>query len=90
MGFSKTSEKCKACVFYSDCDSKEMEACAYLIPPAQAVASEPLLQDIVVKHDYRDVKVAEGMTVSIDLEEVKRKLSERFSCSFNNFLQNGR
>lgn len=88
MSFSKTSEKCKACKFYSDCDSKRMEACAYLMPLAQTAAesaSGPLLQDIAVKHDYRDVKVAEGVTVSIDLEEVKKKMSERFSC----FLQNG-
>lgn len=44
---------------------------------------EPLTQDIaaplLVKHDYRNVKVAENTTVTIDIEEMKRKVNESIS-----------
>lgn len=33
-------------------------------------------QPTIVPHDYRNVKVAEDMTVTIDLEELKKKMEE--------------
>lgn len=41
-------------------------------PPAAQEITQPLL----IPHDYREVKIAEGMTVTIDLEELKRQLVE--------------
>lgn len=35
-----------------------------------------LTQPLLIPHDYREVKIAEGMTVTIDLEELKRQLVE--------------
>ncbi|MEY8283233.1 hypothetical protein AALA13_05280 [Lachnospiraceae bacterium 50-23] len=40
--------------------------------PAAQEASQPVL----VPHDYRDVKVAENTTITVDLEELKRQLVE--------------
>lgn len=79
---SKDSEKCKKCVRYSECDSKMMEACAYAIEKHKSVASPviqssamPLMQEMLVKHDYRQIKIAENTVVTIDLEEMKEKLT---------------
>lgn len=43
-------------------------------------AAMPLTQDLtqplLIPHDYRNVKVAEGMTITIDLEDLKKQLVE--------------
>ena len=76
--------KCAACEFKDDCDNKRLEACAYIIPPSMAMPASaettmPLAADIAVKHDYRDIKIAENTTVTIDLEEMKRELAKSLS-----------
>lgn len=84
MAISKISEICKQCVNYDKCANKRMEACAYAHfngenQLAQLCAEEaaPLASaDMLVKHDYRDVKIAENTTVTIDLEDMKKKLQE--------------
>lgn len=50
-------------------------------PPQLAMsAAMPLAQEaaqpLLIPHDYRNVKVAEGMTITIDLEELKKQLVE--------------
>lgn len=40
--------------------------------PAGQIASQPLL----IPRDYRNIKVAEGMTITIDLEDLKKQLVE--------------
>lgn len=50
-------------------------------PPQIAMsAAMPLTQDLaqplLVPHDYRNIKVADGMTITIDLEELKKQLIE--------------
>lgn len=64
------------------CDHKRMEAIGYLPEPIIAPAVEPTLADltepIMVKHDYRDIKVDENTTVTIDIEDLKRKMVEDF------------
>ncbi len=50
-------------------------------PPQLAMsAAMPLAQEaaqlLLVPHDYRNVKVAEGMTITIDLEDLKKQLVE--------------
>lgn len=40
--------------------------------PLAQEAAQPLL----VPHDYRNIKVAEGMTITIDIEELKKQLVE--------------
>lgn len=42
--------------------------------PAAQEASQPVL----VPHDYRNVKVAEGTTITIDLEDLKKQLVESY------------
>lgn len=50
-----------------------MEKEAYLTP-----ATSPIIEDmespVLKAHDYRNVKVAENMTITIDVEELKEKI----------------
>lgn len=39
--------------------------------------SQEMAQPMLVPHDYRNAKVADGMTITIDLEDLKRKLTDR-------------
>lgn len=59
-----------------------MEAEGYLPEPMLASASMPssaeLASPILRKHDYRDVKVAESTTITIDLEELKEQMKQDF------------
>lgn len=47
-----------------------------LVMPAAMPLTQELTQPLLVSHDYRNVKVAEGMTITIDVEELKRQLKE--------------
>lgn len=86
MALSKDSDKCKKCELYDVCTNKRLELCAYITPTIEAPAMQPLALDAITKHDYRDVKIAENTTVTIDLEELKKKLEDEiyksFGCSF--------
>ena len=90
MGLSKLSERCIKCKYVKTCNHKRMEALAYLPEQTIAPAIQPMLngafEEITVKHDYRNVKVNESITITIDVEEIKRKLEESY---YPNFLQYG-
>jgi len=80
---SQISEKCQKCPFLDKCDKKRMEACAFIIPepmssPAVAGACAPIMEDIIVKHNYRNVKIGPSTTATIDLEEIKKQLKRDF------------
>lgn len=55
-----------------------MEAVGYLEPATAPVVTE-LTAPLLVPHDYRNIKVAENTPITIDLEELKRQLAERFN-----------
>ena len=42
---------------------------------------------MMAAHQYRDIKVAEGMTVTIDLEELKQKMVDDFYRNINMLSQ---
>ena len=79
---SRLSEKCRKCPFKEKCKKKRMESEAYIEPNiAQNVAvnfSESMAQPILAKHEYKDVKVAENTTITIDLEELKKQMEKEF------------
>lgn len=50
-------------------------------PPQLAMSAtmtlaQDLSQPLLVPHDYRNIKVSDGMTITIDLEELKKQLVE--------------
>ena len=90
MSLSVLDEHCNSCEYVNDCDIKRMAACAYMqlkpqnlaAPTAESFAM-PVASDVAVKHSYRDVKIAEGVTVTIDLEDVKKQLERDFYKQLN-------
>lgn len=77
--FSIDAPECQVCKYYNDCKHKRRAACMYLEPLVNPVAAEitqPLAADVLVKHDYRNINIGEHTTVTIDLEEMKKKIIE--------------
>lgn len=95
MALKQLSEQCKNCEYKDNCDEKRMVACGVLeYEPLQQPYTEPitqpLQQEYLVKHDYRNIKVGENTTVTIDLEEIKKKMEEDFYKSLGcGFFQGG-
>ena len=77
---SRLSEKCRKCPFVSKCSVKRMEAEGYietnLAAPVTMPSAAEMVQPMAVKHDYRDIKVGENTTITIDVEELKKQLEE--------------
>lgn len=77
---SQLSEKCQKCPHVNICDKKRIEACAYMEKHDPCMASAATYganyahADVLVKHDYRNIKIGPNTTVTIDLEEQKRQL----------------
>lgn len=79
----RMTSKCRSCPKKDTCDYKKMELCAYIEePPLMAEVAMPsvadLIQPMMIKHDYRDVKVGENTTITIDVEELKRQMKNDF------------
>lgn len=59
-----------------------MESHGYIEPKIQADILSPTLQEMsqpmAIKHDFRNIKVAENTTITIDVEELKRQMKEDF------------
>lgn len=76
------AKACRQCRFKATCKNKQLEALGELpLPLAERAAKESandLLMPIAVKHDYRNIKIAENTTVTIDLEELKKEVTESF------------
>lgn len=75
MGLSKMTSKCSICPKRDRCSHKRMEGLGY-IQPATTDVAEAAAASVLKKHSYRDVKIADGMTVTIDLEEVAEKIKQ--------------
>lgn len=73
----RMASKCRKCPYRSRCNNKRFEAEAYM-EPLQIESSASLIQPMAVKHDYRDIKIAENTTITIDLEELKKQLERDF------------
>lgn len=91
--FSMDAPECVHCQYYDDCKHKRKVACEYLEPLSTTLVqplSVPIAAEMAVKHDFRDIKVGENTTVTIDLEEIKKKISEDIYKAIGfNFLQGG-
>ncbi len=83
MGYSKDSEMCKHCEHYNDCSNKRMVACAFIIPELSLSSQQPLTQEMILKHEYREVLIAKNTSVTIDLKEIQKKLTEEISLHWD-------
>lgn len=79
----RMASKCRSCPKRDSCDYKNMELCAYIeeLPIFAQVAmpsGAELMQPMLIPHDFRDIKVAENTTITIDVEELKRQMQKDF------------
>lgn len=95
MILRKTDECCNNCEHYNDCANKRVVACGLTNIPetiAQNTIQDstmPLVQDVLAKNNYRDIKTDQNTTVTIDLEKIKKKLQENIYKGLNcNFINN--
>ena len=74
---TKLYSECCKCSYKDSCQNKKMEGHGFSQP---AVA--PILEDaaapVLAKHNYRDIKIDTNTTVTIDLEDMKKKMVEEF------------
>jgi hypothetical protein len=79
MGLSRLSKQCRECPFVDTCENKRMEALAYIEPSASSLVPglvAPLTAPRLQPQEFRDIKIDVNTTVTIDLEDIKRKLSK--------------
>lgn len=61
---------------------KRLESEAYMESNSAASDAVPsgaeMLQPMAVKHDYRDIKISDGVTITIDVEELKEELRKDY------------
>lgn len=70
-----TSTACKQQTMILCDDGRKYHAPSDTMAVAMPLA-EDLAQPLLVPHDYRNIKVTDGMTITIDLEKLKKQLAE--------------
>ncbi len=92
MGFNKIWTGCRKCPYADTCENRRMEAHGYLpmledaTQGASADAAAPVLQP----HEYRNIKLSEGMTITIDIVELKEQMvKEHYSGLYSPLMQWG-
>lgn len=75
MSLTKTYSKCRVCPKRYACDHKRLEEHGFL-ESAAASSSQPLGEPVIRPYDCREIKISENTTVTIDLEDMKKKLVE--------------
>lgn len=83
MGLSRMWSRCRKCQFRDTCQNKRMEGLMHypeqnMAASVSAPVAADMIEPVAVKHDYRDIKIADGMTVTIDLEEIKKRMVQDF------------
>ena len=72
-GLTRMAKMCRECPFKDRCTNKRMEKEAYLTPTTSPII-EDMASPVLKAHDYRNVKVAENTTITIDVEELKERI----------------
>ena len=82
---SKTASICMICPYKDECENKRLESCAfadiekrYVPAPWTQENTTSCAAPILRKHSYRDIRLDENTTVTIDLEEIKEQLRKDF------------
>jgi len=80
--FPQFLKDCKNCSEYNPC-AKGGKWCfigamenEHIVPDASTSAMQNAAAPLLVKHDYRDVKIAKNTVVTIDLEDIKKQMEK--------------
>jgi hypothetical protein len=72
-GLTRMAKMCRECPFKDKCKNKRLQKEAYLTPNISLII-EDMASPVLNAHDYRNVKVAENTTITIDVEEQKERM----------------
>lgn len=72
-GLTRMAKMCRGCPFKDRCKNKRLEKEAYLTPTTSPII-EDMVSPVLKDHDYRNVKVTENTTITIDVEELKERM----------------
>ncbi len=72
-GLTRMAKMCRECSYKDKCKNKRLEKEAYLLP-VEAPVIEDMASPVLKAHSYRDIKVAENMTITVDVEELKERM----------------
>lgn len=72
-GLTRMAKMCRECPFKDKCKNKRLEKEAYLTPTISPII-EDISSPVLKAHDYRNVKIAENTTITIDTEELKERM----------------
>lgn len=91
---SRLSRKCCSCPYVSKCSMKRLESEAYMVEPNLAASAAvpsgaEMVRPMAVKHDYRDIKISEGVTITIDAEKLKEQMRKDFYRKMGNRIVSG-
>lgn len=95
MGLSRLSKQCRECRYVDTCEHKRMEAFAYVgeesfntiaLASTSVNAGSLASSSVIQSHDYRDIKINKGMTITIDLKESQKELTKSL---YGNLMQFG-
>lgn len=88
VSVSRVSAMCRGCPRRDWCKHIRMEAMACAVPDdldrmnVAARSASPLVAEqtepAAMKHNYRDVEIANGITIKIDLEDIRKKIIDDF------------
>lgn len=74
-GLTRMAKMCRECPFKDRCKNKRLEKEAYLTPTTSPII-EDMASPVLKAHDYRNVKVEENTTITIDVEELKERMQK--------------
>lgn len=72
-GLTRMAKMCRECPFKDKCKNKRLEKEAHLTPVISPII-EDVASPVLKAHDYRNVKVAEKTTITIDVEDLKERM----------------
>lgn len=72
-GLTRMAKMCRVCPYKDRCKNKRLEKETYLTPTTSPIIKD-VASPVLNAHDYRNVKVAENTTITIDVDELKERM----------------
>ena len=74
--FSRDSERCRKCIYYKDCDEKQMEMCAYIIPDK---AIEEIIDEVAMQCVMPNSLLIGDIQKSVDWQALRMQTSQELA-----------
>lgn len=68
------NNKCFSCEYRTYCSKSKSPNC--VLKQIAKLLSDSIHQPTIKEHDYRDIKIDENITITIDIEELKNRMTK--------------